>query len=213
MTLTLHDRARSYRREFPRWEGSWPVVTSVDGKGSLTATWVIGNDYRNPSPLYGSYPRGYLKRLGALFPDLRGRDVVLHAFSGSLKAGPYTRLDIVARRTRPELLGDVYDVWHLAHVRATQQGRLTAKKFGLVMADPPYSKIDAEKYGTKPIVRRRVLAALATVTAAGGYLCWLDTCWPQHRKTQWRTVGFITVIRSTEHRVRLLTIFERTAHR
>lgn len=59
--------------------------------------------------------------------------------------------------------------------------------------------------------RRAVLAALANITVEGGHLVWLDTVWPMHRKAQWRTVGRIALTRSTNHRVRDISIFERTS--
>jgi hypothetical protein len=40
---------------------------------------------------------------------------------------------------------------------------------------------------------------------------WLDQVWPMHRKDEWRTVGRILLQRSTNHRVRLVSIFERAA--
>jgi hypothetical protein len=35
--------------------------------------------------------------------------------------------------------------------------------------------------------------------------------WPMHRKDEWRTVGRIMLVRSTNHRVRCVTIFERVS--
>ena len=61
------------------------------------------------------------------------------------------------------------------------------------------------------IDRLRATSALASVTKPGGHLVWLDTCWPQHRKTEWLTVGRITIVRSTNHGLREATIFERAA--
>ncbi|MND07635.1 hypothetical protein D3C83_297470 [compost metagenome] len=55
------------------------------------------------------------------------------------------------------------------------------------------------------------MAAIARVTIVGGHLVWLDTTWPMHRKAEWRTVGRITIVRSTNHRVRMISIFERQA--
>jgi hypothetical protein len=162
----------------------------------LYATWLLGNDYRNKTGYYGSYPPGFLDRLMAFFPDaLPG--LTLHAFSGSLPKGEYRRCD--SRRTDVEF---PCRVEHLADcMRSVMK---------LVVADPPYSKADAEKYGTPMIDRRRVTRALAGITQPGGHLAWLDCVWPMHAKAQWTTVGRITIIRSTNHRVRLLTLFERT---
>ena len=146
---------------------------------------------------YGSYPPTYLARAMALFPDVKYPDERLHAFSGSLPKGDYVRCDSVQDA---ELRGRVEDL-----------PRLTAGTFRLVLADPPYTKSDAEKYGTPPLNRRAALAALAEVTRSGGHLVWLDTVWPMHSKRDWRTVGRILLVRSTNHRVRLVSLFERVA--
>ena len=61
------------------------------------------------------------------------------------------------------------------------------------------------------IVRGKVTRALAEVVRPGGHLAWLDVCWPMHNKTQWVTVGRIFIQRSTNHRVRVLSIFEMVA--
>lgn len=218
--MTLRDRATAFALTFSRWPAAWPtIVTERGGREVLYATWLIGNDYRNKTKFYGSYPPGYLARVMALFPDAEGgpdcprfdpdcqsRDgechdgcepAVLHAFSGSLPIGPYVRLDV---RQPAELRCSVYDVADVAD-----------HPFSLVLADPPYSSADAVKYETAMVDRRRVLAALAQVTCVGGHLVWLDTVWPMHSKRDWVTVGRITIVRSTNHRVRLASIFERVA--
>ncbi len=196
MTLRMRDRADAYRMAFPNQPAAWPTIVVEDGRHVLYARWLIGAAYGNLTPLYGSYPRGYLSRVLALFPDLAR---VLHAFSGSLPAKIGTRLD-VRPETGAELIGSVYDVKALA-------GR---RMFDLILADPPYSEQDAKHYGTKMINRRRAIAALAEVTRPGGFLVWLDTVWPMHSKRDWVTVGRIALTRSTNHRIRDITIFERT---
>lgn len=200
--MTLADRADAYIAAFPKREASWPRVVREQGRDVIYATWVVGADYRTKSRFYGAYPPGYLERLMAFFPDLATpkfglRRQVLHAFSGSLPLGNYVRLDINPAN-HPDVVGSVY---HAAS--------LLRHPFRLVVADPPYSAADAEKYGTAPVDKRRAVAALADVTEPGGILAWLDTCWPLHTKRQWLTVGRILVQRSTNHRVRLLTLFER----
>lgn len=210
MTLTMQQRADAYAtseygRRFPE---SIPRVGREQGRDVLYGIWVIGNDYRNPSASYGSYPRGYLGRLMALFPDVTNPQAyngyqgagwlpTLHAFAGSVPAGHYIRCDVQ---------GDVEERYSVLDL-PKRHGR----DFVLEIADPPYSALDAEKYKTPMIDRRRCLAALAEVAASGGHLAWLDTCWPMHSKTQWLTVGRIFVQRSTNHRVRVLSLFERVA--
>ena len=206
----MTDRVELFKAAYPNWPAAWPTLVKEDGHDVLYATWCLGAQYGNDTPYYGSYPRGYLTRIAALFPTpprtLRDRRVpvvdVLHVFSGSLPASPaYVRLDS-NRDLGADVTGSVYDVERLF---------LGARRFRLLLADPPYSAADAEKYATPMVDRGRATVALAGVTKPGGHLVWLDVCWPMHRKAQWRTVGRITIIRSTNHRVRCATIFERVA--
>ncbi len=202
--MTMNHRAEAFAAAFPRRKASWPHVAREQGRDVLYATWVIGADYRNKTRFYGAYPAGYLERLAALFPDVQpiddGKLTTLHAFSGSLPPGPYVRLDLNPDR-EPDAVGNVYD----------GRAALPACRFPLIIADPPYSAEDAARYDTPTVDRRRALAGLADVAEPGGHLVWLDTVWPMHSKAQWLTVGRITIVRSTNHRVRMATIFERVA--
>ena len=81
-------------------------------------------------------------------------------------------------------------------------------RFDLVLADPPYSKEDAAVYGTSMPSIRHVIGALRRVCKPGGNLVWLDQKWPMHRKSDWKTWGHIGLVRSTNHRMRLVTMFE-----
>jgi hypothetical protein len=196
--MTLSDRAQAFASAFPQWPAAWPRVVHEQGREVLYATWLVGNDYRNKSGYYGSYPPGFVDRVMALFPDWRDPARVLHAFSGSLPPGPYTRCD---SHQSAELRCRVEDL----------TTSVEGAPFWLTIADPPYSKADADRYETPMIDRRRATRALAAVTAPGGHLAWLDCVWPMHAKAQWLTVGRITIVRSTNHRVRMLTLFERVA--
>jgi hypothetical protein len=198
----MQARVDAYAASEPgrRFPGSIPRVGREQGRDVLYGVWLIGNDYRNRSGFYGAYPPGYLERVWALFPDVAaqqaaGRRCVLHVFSGALPPGPYTRLDL---KTACDIRGSVYDAPRLVPFRPR-----------LVLADPPYSATDALQYGTPGVDRRRAMEALAMVVARRGFLCWLDTCWPMHSKGQWLTVGRIFVQRSTNHRVRVLSMFQR----
>lgn len=201
--MTIADRIRAFRVTYAKWPASWPYLVKEGGRDVLYATWMLGNDYRNKTRFYGAYPPGYLDRVKALFPDIDGIDVargelqILHAFSGSLPPGAYVRCDAVQDA---ECQCSVYDLTPAF-----------SGTFPLVFADPPYSAADAAKYETGMVDRRRATAALAQVTRVGGHLVWLDTVWPMHRKAEWLTVGRIAIVRSTNHRVRMATIFERAA--
>lgn len=211
--MTPHDRVQAFQRAFPKWSASWPWLTREQGRDVLYAVWVLGNDYRNRTAYYGAFPPGLLARVMALFPDHdptvdhstvpAGEIPILQAFSGSLPmSSAYVRLDCGAPTA--ELRCNVLDL-------PTFNGCAYAGAFGLAIADPPYSAADASKYGTPPVNRGAMTRALAAVVRPGGFLVWLDTCWPMHAKEQWLTVGRIFVQRSTNHRVRALTIFERAA--
>jgi len=199
--MTLQQRADAYAAAFPSRP---PLQIATEGAGKdrrdvLYGQWVCGNDYTNKSRFYGAYPHGYLERVMALFPGVHGAASVLHAFSGSLPPGNYSRCDIVQPA---ELQCRVEDLPRCE----------SFLKFGpweLVLADTPYSAEDAKKYGTPMINRGRVFRALAQVVRPGGHVVWLDTTWPMHRKDEWRTVARIGLTRSTNHRVRMVTIFER----
>lgn len=195
-SLTLGDRALAYSLNFPECPNS--VWVAGDRAQWLYGVWQLGAYYKNATRYYGAFPHSFIERVLALYPEIDPVDI-LHVFSGSLPAGAYTRLDINPE-CGAELVGSVYDV-----------AALTPKQFRLVIADPSYSKPDAAHYGTPSIDRGRATRALADVVAPGGHLAWLDTAWPMHRKALWSYYGAITVIRSTNHRVWTLTLFERKA--
>lgn len=198
--MTLADRAAAFAQAYPRWPASWPHVVREQGRDVLYATWVLGNDYRNRSGYYGAYPPGYLDRVRALFPDVPPAGT-LHVFAGLVPPAAGVRLDLNPA-VAPDVVGSVYDAPQLLAGRG---------RFSLVVADPPYTARDAARYGAGPLDRRRALAALAGVTAARWFLVWLDAVWPMHNKREWLTVGRIFVQRSTNHRVRVCSLFERVA--
>lgn len=162
--------------------------------GWIYGVFMIGNDYRNKSRLYGAYPRGLLDRYEAMF-RLEGRRV-LHIFSGSLPPGPYTRIDLAQDA---DIQGDVQEL-----------SQLVEPGWDIIFADPPYTRADAEKYGTPMPNKFKVVKECAKVLRPGGLLVWLDTAWPMFRKKELELIGTIGLIRSTNHRVRCIFIFSRT---
>lgn len=201
--ITMGARVEHFKKVYEKYPASQPHLVQEQGRDVIYATWVLGQDYRNKTQLYGAYPPDYVNRVNALFPD---RQSTLHCFSGVLPASEeYWRLDLVNRTGDGEdqgfKEGTVYEAVNIFGRRA----------FDLIVADPPYTELDAERYETPMVHRKNALNALAETTEIGGHLVWLDIVWPMHRKEIWVTVGRITVIRSTNHRVRLATIFERVA--
>lgn len=191
------------------------------GNGMVTGTWMIGACYKNPNPLYGAYPHGYLERVHAMFPDAKS---ILHVFSGGLNllnairaAWPHVPDydKYVADLDAPGLDMELVDMHGPDEGRyPTWQGDVMdmpfewVQRFDLILADPPYSKEDAAKYDCPPPQRGQVMRALRRVCKHGGNLVWLDQVWPMHRKVDWKTWGTIGLVRSTNHRVRMVSMFE-----
>jgi hypothetical protein len=168
----------------------------------LYGVWCLGNNYKG-SGFYGAFPPGFLKRVWALFPDIDGR--VLHVCSGSLTKRqvrhgrlPVVRLDARrTRRVRPDVRADAQTLPFRDHA------------FQLVIADPPYGAAQAAHYQHPMPSRRRMLQQAALIVGPGGHLAWLDTQLPMYRKAEWHNWGQIAVVRSTNHVVRLLSLYER----
>jgi hypothetical protein len=187
------DRIANYVRVtgFPR-----SLFMSEDGR--IVGTWIMGNDYRVKSEYYGGYPAGYLRRIKALFPD---KQRVLHLFSGKVDLAtlPGDTVDI-----NPDLNPTyIDDAQHLVGVPLGQ--------YDLVLADPPYSVEDAERYQTTMVKRNAVLRALQGVSA-GTHVVWLDQVLPMYRKDAFTIDAVIGMVKSTNHRFRVVTIFRRLGH-
>jgi hypothetical protein len=188
------DRIDNYVRVtgFPR-----SLFCAEDGR--IVGTWIMGNDYRVKSEYYGGYPAGYLKRINALFPD---KENVLHLFSGKVDLGviPGDTVDI-----RPELTPTYL-------LDAHELQKLPLAKYDLVLADPPYSVEDCEHYGTPMVSRNKVLQELQGLKS-GCHIVWLDQVLPMYRKDMFEIEGVIGMWKSTNHRFRGITIFQRLASR
>lgn len=189
--LTGQQRIDAYERETGWRDSLW---CHVDGD-QILGMWVMGNDYRVKSGYYGGYPAGYLARIKALFPE---KERPLHLFSGrvDLAAFPGQTVDI-----REELNPD-----HLDNAETLEKTPL--EWFDLVLADPPYSAEDAEHYGTAMVNRNKVLRAL-TRLRPGAHVVWLDQVLPMYRKDEWKIIARIGMVKSTNHRFRVVTVFER----
>lgn len=188
--MDLANRIDNYVREtrFPR-----SLFISEDGR--IVGTWIMGNDYRVQTGYYGGYPAGYLRRIKALFPDKRR---VLHLFSGAvdLAAMPGDTVDI-NQELNPTFVDD-----------AQTLSNVPLERYDLILADPPYSENDAERYGTTMVKRNKVLKALQRVTL-GTHIVWLDQVLPMYRRDAFGIDAVIGMVKSTNHRFRMVTIFRR----
>lgn len=189
--FSIEERASFYSKAFPKF----PPLRIWNGR--IEDLWFLGNDYRNKSSYYGSYPSNYLKRMEVLFPDCHPR---LHLFSGALPPGHYIRFD---RRSElnPDILGDAN---HLSEFFGNWE-------FGSIFADPPYSQEDALHYGCTLINRNTVIDECWKVLHKDGFLIWLDQVWPQYSKQKWKLYGKIGIEISTNHRSRSVTILQKVS--
>ena len=190
-TLTWAYRIANYAKVT-----GFPDALFPSGDGRVVGLWVMGNDYRVKSKFYGGYPAGYLRRIKALFPD---KTNVLHLFSGKVDtaAFPGKTVDI-----RPDLKPDYLDDAHTLT-------RVPLTDFDLVMADPAYSVEDCEHYGTPMIQRNRVMRTLGTGLKRGCHVVWLDLVLPMYKKTDFKVDAYIGMVKSTNHRFRVITIFRK----
>ena len=174
----------------------FPRSLFIAGDGRVVGTWIMGNDYRVKSGYYGGYPAGYLRRVAALFPD---RARVLHVFSG--------KVDLAA------LPGDTVDLNPALKPTYVDDAQtllgVPLGDYDLVLADPPYSVEDAERYQTTMVKRNVVLRALARGMRAGARVVWLDQVLPMYRKDEWVIEAVIGMVKSTNHRFRVTTVFRK----
>ena len=188
--LSLEERVDHYVKQT-----KYPRSLFVSEDGRLVGTWIMGNNYTVRSSYYGGYPAGYLRRIKALFPDKRR---VLHLFSGRVELAvlPGDTVDI-----NPALAPTYVD-------DAQTLLGVPLESYDLVLADPPYSIEDAERYQTTMIKRNVVMRALQRLPA-GAHVAWLDQVLPMYRKEAFAIDGVIGMVKSTNHRFRVVTLFRR----
>lgn len=188
--MTTQERIDNYVEET-----KYPRSLFVGEDGRMVGTWIMGNNYTTKSDYYGSYPHGYLKRVKSLFPEKKS---VLHLFSGMVDASIIAgkRVDINPD-TNPDYVDDAQTLLNVP-----------LDDFDLVLADPPYSVEDCDHYKTTMIKRNKVMNALSRLKS-GSHVVWLDQVLPMYRKIDFKVVGVIGMVKSTNHRFRVITIFEK----
>jgi hypothetical protein len=185
--MILQERVNNYHNRFPNYS---KLYISKTKNPVIEGIWIMGNNYTTKSNLYGAYPHGYLDRINALFPDITNENT-LHLFGGSLDKNKYNVVEI----------NDGNDVNDLSFL-----GDL---KFQLILADPPYSIEDCDRYGCCMINRNKVLKEASKYLVKGGFIVWLDQVLPLYKKVDIKPVGYIGMVKSTNHRFRIITIFQK----
>ena len=191
MPLSWPERIDSYERVT-----GYPKSLFVGGDGRVVGTLIMGNNYQVKSSYYGGYPAGYLKRVKSLFPD---KTNTLHLFSGRVdtETFPGDTVDL-SPDTQPTYVDD-----------AQTLEKVPLESYDLVLADPPYSVEDAEHYKTTMVKRNKVMAALGGRLSSGTHVVWLDQVLPMYRKDQFAVDAVIGMVKSTNHRFRVITIFRK----
>lgn len=184
------DRIANYERET-----KFPKSLFIGGDDRVVGTWIMGNNYRVKSQFHGGYPASYLRRVKALFPD---KNKILHVFSGKVDVAmmPGDTVDI-----NPDLNPTFVD-------DAQTLESVPIHDYDLVLADPPYSVEDAEHYATSMVRRTTVMQALQGLTP-GTHLVWLDQVLPMYRKDVFAIDAVVGLVKSTNHRFRVMTVFRR----
>ena len=183
--MDLQDVIDRYHKKFIKYS------KLIINRGIIEGIWVMGNNYSTKTSLYGAYPYGYLERIYTMFPLIK--DKSLHLFSGSL----------------PE--SDEYDkVDYNVGIEAENMSELLPHNFyERIYADPPYSVEDCEHYGCCMIKRNVVFKECYKIMKEGGILVWLDQVLPNYKKTEWDIIARIGMVKSTNHRFRVITIFKK----
>jgi hypothetical protein len=177
-------------------ETRYPRSLFLGEDGRVVGTWIMGNNYKVKSNYYGGYPAGYLKRIKALFPD---KENVLHLFSGKVdtKIMPGITVDI-NEDNNPDYVDD-----------AQSLESVPVEDFDLVCADPPYSVEDSDHYQKTMVKRNKVMKVLGSRLKKGAHIVWLDQVLPMYRKIDFSIEAVIGMVKSTNHRFRVVVIFRK----
>ncbi len=172
----------------------YPRSLFISDDNRICGTWIMGNNYKVKSGYYGGYPATYLKRIKALFPD---KNNILHLFSGKVDIETLNGKTVdINSDNNPDYIDD-----------AQTLDNVPINEFDLILADPPYSVEDCDHYQTSMIKRNKVMKALGKKATKGTHVVWLDQVLPMYRKDEWSIEAVIGMVKSTNHRFRVITIF------
>ena len=182
----MEELINKYHKKLPKYPPSLFLSNN-----QILGIWVMGNNYTTKTNLYGAYPHGYLERIYALFPLIPQKS--LHLFSGSLEDNEdYDKVD------------------YNTGINAEEMSDILPHNFyERIYADPPYSVEDCERYGCCMVKRNKVFNECYKIMKKEGVLIWLDQVLPQYKKKEFQILGRIGMVKSTNHRFRVITIFKK----
>lgn len=196
--ISLQQRAEAYNAEYAHLPHQ-QLTVHLDEKRKpfLVGFWFVGGG--NISNFYGSYQIEYLKRMDTLFPDCKGKQEMVHLFSGSIPVcEDYTVVGLPDKDYKPEFECD-------AHKLSSYLPFSPA----LILADPPYEEAANGQYAICDVNRSRIISECARVLRPGGYLVWMDQALPTFSNDEINLVGGISYIRSTGNRFRVVSFFQK----
>jgi hypothetical protein len=189
--MNLQSRIDNYLKET-----KYPRSLFIGDDNRIYGTWIMGNNYKVNTGFYGGYPAGYLKRIKALFPD---KNNVLHLFSGKVDKNILNGKTVdINKDNDPDYVDDAQSLLNVP-----------IEEFDLILADPPYSVEDCEHYKTTMVKRNKVMKALGEKAKKDTFVVWLDQVLPMYKKIQWEIIAVIGMVKSTNHRFRVITIFRK----
>lgn len=184
----------------------------------ITDMWILA---RPKVSYYGAYPNGFLERARALL-GVTPFDPVLHVCGGCAKLYPAKGRGFGFNDRTLDLDNDLAPDYHqsadeplpLLHLN-TGTGAMGVEWDALI-ADPPYTLDDAEKYapGREDFPSaNRILRNMLAVVRRGGRVGMLHYILPQPPKVGAKFVACVGVIVGFNNRMRCFSVFERTADR
>jgi hypothetical protein len=177
-------------------KAQFPNSCVIEENDRIYGIWMIGNNYKRTVEYYGAYPPSYVKRVKSLLPNKKR---ILHLFSGMVKKERGETTFDCNPRLGPDVYGNAHNLTNY----------FESNSFALVLADPPYSKADAEVYGTKVPSSARVMNELYTILESNGMVVWLSTRIPMYKKIQFKLAGIIGLHTGTNRLFRAVTFLEK----
>jgi hypothetical protein len=167
---------------------------------------------------YGAYPNGFLERARALL-GVSPSDAVLHVCGGRAKEypakprgfGPNDRTLDLDAALEPDYLQPATNP--LPDCYYGEEGS-TRWPWPALIADPPYTLEDAEKYAPGACLfphPNQLLRDMLDVVRVGGRVGMLHYVLPQPPKVGVKFVACVGVVMGYNNRMRVFSVFERVA--
>jgi hypothetical protein len=177
-------------------------------------TWILA---RPKVKYYGAYPNGFLERARALL-GVTPFDPVLHVCGGMAREypakprgfGPNDRTLDMDAELEPDYLQAATDP--LPRYRVI--GNPIEFDWAALIADPPYTAVDAAKYAPGQQAfpsANKILRNMLDVVRPGGRVGMLHYVLPQPPREGVRFVACVGVIVGFNNRMRVFSVFEREA--